>query len=217
LRDLVKRGLPTPLTVTTDGAAGLLRAVDAVWQQSLRGRCWAHKMRNILGKVPQEAQAEVKAFLEAVRDAPTPEAGRQAAEHVLAAFGARYPSAMRSFSDDLEASLAHLELPLAHRTFVRTTNLIERSFEEERRRTKTLPRFFSEHSGLKLAFAVWWRASQRWQRVRISSLERKQLDRSAPTTPGDRWHHNARTTVHDASGGACLMNWPFPFYSNVRT
>ena len=178
LRDVVKRGLPTPLTITTDGAPGLLRAVDAVWPKSLRVRCWAHKMRNILAKVPDnaQAQAEVKAFLEAVRDVPTPEAGRQAAEHVLAQFSAVYPAAMRSFSDDLEASLAHLELPLAHRKFVRTTNLIERSFEEERRRTKTLPRFFSERSGLTLAFAVLWRASQRWQRVRISSLERKQLD-----------------------------------------
>lgn len=176
LRDLVKRHLPTPLSVTTDGAPGLLRAVEEVWPKSLRVRCWAHKMRNILAKVPEDAQAEVKAFLEAVRDAPTPEAGRQAAEHVLAQFSATYPAALRSFSDDLEASLAHLELPLAHRKFVRTTNLIERSFEEERRRTKTLPRFFSERSGLKLAFAVLWRASQRWQRVRISALERKQLD-----------------------------------------
>lgn len=178
LRDLVKRGLPTPLTVTTDGAPGLLRAVDEVWPKTLRVRCWAHTMRNILAKVPEEAQAQAegKAFLEAVRDAPTVEAGHQAAEHVLAQFSTAYPSAMRSFSDDLEASLAHLELPLAHRKFVRTTNLIERSFEEERRRTKTLPRFFSEHSGLKLAFAVLWRASQRWQRVRSSSVERKQLD-----------------------------------------
>jgi putative transposase len=175
LRDLVKRGLPTPLTVTTDGAPGLLRAVDEVWPHSLRVRCWAHKMRNILAKVPEEAQAEVKAFLEAVRDAPTPDAGRQAAESVLERFGTAYPSAMHCFSDDLEARLVHLELPLAHRKYVRTTNLIERSFEEERRRTKTLPRFFTERSGLKLAFAVLWRASHRWQRVHISSLERKQL------------------------------------------
>jgi putative transposase len=176
LRDLVARGLPTPLSITTDGAPGLLRAVDEVWSKSLRIRCWAHKMRNILSKVPEEAQAEVKAFLEAVRDAPTPEAGRQAAEHLLERSSTLYPSAMRCFSDDLEASLAHLELPLAHRKYVRTTNLIERSFEEERRRTKILPRFWSEHSGLKLVFAVLWRASARWQRVRITSLERKQLE-----------------------------------------
>jgi putative transposase len=176
LRDLVARGLPTPLTITTDGAAGLTRAVSEVWPKSLRIRCWAHKMRNVLAKVPEEAQAEVKAFLQAIRDAPTPEVGRQAAEDVLSRYTALYPAAMRSFNDDLEASLAHLELPLAHRRHVRTTNLIERSFEEERRRTKILPRFWSEHSGLKLIFAVLWRASARWQRVHITSLERKQLE-----------------------------------------
>jgi putative transposase len=133
-------------------------------------------MRNVLAKVPEDAQAEVKAFLETVRDTPTPEVGRQAAEDVLARYSALYPSAMRSFNDDLEASLAHLELPLAHRRHARTTNLIERSFEEERRRTKILPRFWSEHSGLKLIFAVLWRASARWLRVHIASLERKQLE-----------------------------------------
>ena len=31
-----------------------------------------------------------------------------------------------------------------HQKHVRTTNLIERSFVEERRRTKTIPRFFNE-------------------------------------------------------------------------
>jgi hypothetical protein len=52
----------------------------------------------------------------------------------------------------------------------------KRSFEEERRRTKILPRFWSEHSGLKLIFGVVWRASARWPRVHITSLERKQLE-----------------------------------------
>ncbi len=176
LRNMVGRGLGVPLTVTTDGAPGLLRAVDEVFPKSLRIRCWAHKMRNVLDKVPDAARAEVKAFLEAVRDAPTPEAGRQAAAAVLERFGREYPSAMASFSDDLEASLAHLEAPLAHRKYIRTTNLIERSFVEERRRTKIIPRFFNEKSGLKLVYAVLWRASERWQRVRMSELERRQLE-----------------------------------------
>jgi transposase-like protein len=83
---------------------------------------------------------------------------------------------MRSFHDDLAASLAHLELPLAHRRHVRTTNLIEHWFEEGRRRTKILPRLWSEHSGIKLIFAVLWRASTRRPRVRITSWERKQLE-----------------------------------------
>lgn len=148
-------------------------------------------------------------------------AGRQAAEHVLDQFGAAYPAAMRCFSDDLEASLAHLDLPLAHRKVVRTTNLttnlIERSFEEERRRTKTLPRFFSARSGLKLAFAVLWRASQRWQRGRITSLERKQLELLRQRLGDRRAGPGARPPCSAPSGGDRFMNGPFPFYRNLRT
>lgn len=78
-------------------------------------------------------------------------------------------------SEDLEALLAHLRLPWRHRKFVRTTNLIERSFVEERRRTKTLPRFFTEKSCLKLVHATLIRAALRWQRIKISSLEVEQI------------------------------------------
>jgi len=48
IRDMVRRGLPPPVLVTTDGARGLIRAVTEVWGESLRQRCLAHKMRNIL-------------------------------------------------------------------------------------------------------------------------------------------------------------------------
>lgn len=54
-------------------------------------------------------------------------------------------------------------------------DLIERSFLEERRRTKIIPRFFDERSCLKLVYATLVRASQRWQRIRITEVEREQL------------------------------------------
>jgi len=175
LRGMVARGLCVPLTMTSDGAPGLLRALDELFPRSLRIRCWRHKMQNVLGKLPDSAREEVKLWLQAVRDAPTPEAGRQAAAECMARFQGEYPAAMKSFADDLEASLAHLQLPPAHRKFVRTTNLIERGFEEQRRRTKVIPRFFDERSCLKLAFAALERAARRWQRVRITELEQQQL------------------------------------------
>lgn len=176
-RDLVRRGLATPLTVTTDGAPGLIKAVEAIWPEAERIRCWVHKMRNVLDKVPEEVRPVLKPYLEAVRDAPDIETGRRLAEEVLARFGDAYPSAMRSFEEDLEASLAHLELPAVHRKHVRTTNLIERSFEEERRRAKVIPRFRTEKECLKLVFATLWQASERWRRIRFSEHERKQLQR----------------------------------------
>jgi putative transposase len=177
LRDRVRRGLGVPLSITTDGAPGLIAAVEAMWPKSIRIRCWAHKVRNILDKVPDEMRAEIKAYLAAVREAPNPDEGKKAAEAFIARYERQFPSAVRSFTDDLPASLAHLKLPAAHRKFVRTTNLIERSFEEERRRTKTIPRFFDEHSALKLVFGALTRATARWQRLRITDLEQRHIAR----------------------------------------
>lgn len=82
---------------------------------------------------------------------------------------------MKSFQDDWEACIAYLRCPPVHHKRIRTTNLLERSFLEERRRTKVIPRFFTEKSCLKLAFATVYRASQHWQGVKMSELERQQL------------------------------------------
>jgi transposase-like protein len=176
LRDLLRRGLGIPLTVTTDGAPGLIKAVEAIWPEAERIRCWAHKMRNVLDKVPDETRSMLKPYLEAIRDAPDHLTGQRHAQWVLTEFAGSYPSAMRSLADDLPASLAHLKLPPVHRRHVRTTNLVERAFEEERRRAKVIPRFRGEKECLKLVFGTLWRASERWRRVRFSELERRQIE-----------------------------------------
>jgi transposase-like protein len=175
LRDMVRRGLQTPVLVTTDGAPGLMRAVEEVFPNSLRQRCLAHKTRNVTDKVPDSARAELKNAVRAAYYAPNREVADMIAADVLKTYQRDYPAAMRSFQDDWEACLAYLRCPAIHHKRVRTTNLLERSFLEERRRTRTIPRFFSEKSCLKLVFATLWRASQRWQGVRMSEIERQQL------------------------------------------
>ena len=84
---------------------------------------------------------------------------------------------MRSLEADWEASIAYLRCPAIDHKRIRTTNLLERSLLEERGRTRTIPRFFSEKSCLKLVFATLCRASQRWQGVRLTEIERQQLKR----------------------------------------
>ena len=86
-----------------------------------------------------------------------------------------YPAATACFEDDLGALLAIHRVPVRHRIRVRTTNLAERSFVEERRRTKVIGRFSDEHAAMKLVFATMIRAAERWCRVSISDLERHQL------------------------------------------
>jgi putative transposase len=173
---MVARDLRTPTSVTSDGAPGLVNAIEGLFPKSLRIRCWYHKLGNIRSKLPSEEGAEeVLAHARAVRDAPTHEAGETQAAPLIESFGATYPAAVKSFAEDLEASLAHLKLPVRHRINLRTTNLLERSFVEERRRTKVIPRLLDEKSAMKLVFATLIRVSERWSRVSISELERKRL------------------------------------------
>ena len=175
LRDMVRRGLRTPVLVTTDGSPGLIRAVAEVFPNSVRQRCLAHKTRNVTDKVPDSVRAEIKNAVRAAYYAPNREVADMVAADVLKTYQNGYPAAMRSFQDDWEACVAYLRCPAIHHKRIRTTNLLERSFLEERRRTRTIPRFFSEKSCLKLVFATLWRASQRWQSVRMTEIERQQL------------------------------------------
>lgn len=178
-RSLVQRGLPDPLTVTSDGAPGAIAALEATWPAAERIRCWFHKMKNVLEKLGEDDRREpIKRLLIDVRDAPNhPEGQKRAAALIDHLKQEDLPSAAASLADDLEASLAHLKLPGRHRKTVRTTNLCERSFVEQRRRAKVLPRFRGEKECLKLVFATLWRASERWRKVKFTQLEQAELNR----------------------------------------
>ena len=77
--------------------------------------------------------------------------------------------------DDFEACIAHLRMPVTHRRAIRTTNLLERLFLEERRRLKIIPNAFGEKAVLKLMFAAMTRAAERWHAIRITDFERRQM------------------------------------------
>jgi putative transposase len=137
LRDLVKRGVQPPVTVTTDGAPGLTKAIDAIWPKSLRIRCWFHKMQNLQQKVPPQAWPEFKALVMDMRDAPSVAEAERRRQELVKQYQLDFPEACRCLLDDAKASLNHLFVPQRHQQYVRTSNLAERAFEEERRRPRS--------------------------------------------------------------------------------
>lgn len=175
LRGLVKRGLRPPVTITTEGAVGLTKAVDTLWPKSLRIRCWFHKMQNLQQKVPAQAWPEFKALVVDMRDAPTVEAATERREASVACYQREFPEACRCLLDDAEASLTHLSVPPRHQQYVRTSNLAERAFVEERRRTKVIPHLGTESSLVNRVFAVLIRVSDRWGKKCFSEFEQQQI------------------------------------------
>ncbi len=175
LRDLVKRGMRPPVTITTDGALGLTKAIDTMWPKSLRIRCWFHKMQNFERKVPAQAWPAFKAFIIDMRDAPSRQKAEERRDQIVALYQREFPEACRCLLDDAEASLNHLEVPQRHQQYVRTSNLAERAFVEERRRTKVIPHLQDERSLVQLVFAVLIRVSDRWNKKCFSALEQQQI------------------------------------------
>jgi transposase-like protein len=175
LRDLTARGLREPVLVVTDGAPGLIGAVEQVFPASLRQRCLAHKLRNLEAKVPAERWREFGPMARAVYQSSSPALARLAREEFVKAWSRELPSATACFDDDFEACIAHLRLPVGHRRVIRTTNLLERMFGEERRRTKVIPHAFGEKAVMKLMYAALMRARQGWRNLIVTPFEARQL------------------------------------------
>jgi transposase-like protein len=167
LHDMTARGLDEPLLVTSDKHKGLKKAVREVFPHAFKQPCLAHKMRNILCKLPKKIEKEIKPLINQVYYASSYEEGLKLGHELIARFKDRYTSAMECLEEDLAECLTYLRFPQAHWKVIRTSNLMERTFGEGRRRTKVIPRFPTESAGLRLLYATLITASQGWKGVRM--------------------------------------------------
>ncbi|WP_159851209.1 IS256 family transposase [Nocardia sp. CY41] len=172
LGELCERGLGTPLLVVSDGARGLIAAIEQVFPAALRQRCLIHRLRNVTAKIPAGMQAEIRDGYGACLDTSEVniEPGPKLVEFVdarLTAFAKRYaatyPAAMKILLTDREGLTAYLRFPVEHHQRVRHSNFIERTFGETRRRAKVIGRFPGETSCISIAWAVLDRASRGWR------------------------------------------------------
>lgn len=175
IQDMKRRGLRDPLLVVTDGAPGLIAAVEKAFPRSVRQRCLAHKYRNLAKYVPEDRWGEFKAHAAACYQAPSMAVAKVLRDEVLERYK-DLPAATRCFLDDFDACTAHLRFPLDHRKAIRTTNMLERLFGEERRRTKVMPHAFGEKPLMKVMYAAVIRASERWHGIEIKPFERQQWE-----------------------------------------
>jgi transposase-like protein len=178
-RGLVERGLRGPLMVVADGAPGLQNAIEALWPKADRQRCTVHRLRNLLAKVPEQHQEEVRArYWQALDEAGSKAEGIRRLRELVGWLSDRgLTSAAACLADDLEALCVHLDYPLKHRRRWRSTNLLERSLGEVRRRTKVIGRFPGESSCLSLCWAVLDLVITHSNNFTFTDLEQLQLER----------------------------------------
>ncbi len=185
-RDLLGRGLRPPALIVGDGAPGLWKAVRELWPSALEQRCTVHALRNVTKKLPERLHRELKTRYWRILDEASSVAEARAGLLALAAdYRAAYPAAMAVIERDLEALVCHLRLPAEHRKRIRSTNLLERTFVEVRRRTKVIGRFPGETSALCLIWAVLELSSRGWRGVVMTPRAAAEIERLRRRQTGD--------------------------------
>ncbi|GAB4577999.1 MAG: IS256-like element ISRm5 family transposase [Anaerolineales bacterium] len=172
LEDLKQRGVQAVDLWVTDGNQAMLNAIQNKFPASRRQRCIKHKMDNVLAYVPHKQQERVRSEFKAIFY----QESRQQAEQVLAAFIAKYenvyPSAMACLRRDLDACLTFYDFPKEHWRYLCTTNVIERLFNEVKRRShKMAAAFRNENTCLLMFYAV--TRSLKLRKIAIPNKETK--------------------------------------------
>jgi putative transposase len=170
LQDMVKRGLQEPILAVIDGCPGLIKAVKEVFPGSDIQRCTKHRTENVLDKVLKEDKDKVKESLRKIFYASTYEHAKEAVDLFKDKWGNKYPSAVEILTEDIELCLKYYKYPYRHWKRIRTTNVVERSFREVKRRTKGVGRFQDEERALAM---VYWQLKElRWYGVAMTKEAR---------------------------------------------
>jgi transposase-like protein len=137
LDDLIARGLRTPEFLIIDGAAGLEKALAALWPEVPTQRCTVHKHRNLLAHAPEALHEEISAdYTDMIyaKSAKEIETRRRA-------FLRKWRLKCRAVADSLQEAgeqlFTFVRLPESQWKSARTTNAVERLHEEFKRRIKT--------------------------------------------------------------------------------
>lgn len=155
LENLKDRGVAGVDLWITDGNKAMLNAIDKKFPTSQRQRCIKHKMDNVLGYIPEKQQESVRPELRAIFYQINREKADQEAAAFIAKYEKVYPTATDCLKRDLEACLTFYSFPEKHRKFIRTSNIIERLFNEVKKRShKMAAAFRNEDSCMLMFYAV---------------------------------------------------------------
>jgi putative transposase len=171
LRGLVDRGLKGVKLVISDDHEGIKVAVAGElpgvgWQ-----RCVVHFERNVLSHVAASSMAEVAQDLKANFKVRREKTAQALVGEFVELYGKRFPKAVAVFEAGIGDALTYLSYPGSHHIRIRTTNMLERLFEEIKRRTRVVGVFPNETSAATLTTEIALRSSEQWALKRYLTMD----------------------------------------------
>jgi putative transposase len=171
LLDLKRRGLSVaPKLATGDGSLGFWSALDEVFPETQRQRCWVHKTANILDKMPKSIQSKAKSAIHEMYMAPSKEAALSAYDHFVSTYEAKYPKAVECLKKDRQDLFTFYDYPATHWIHIRTTNPVESTFATVRLRTLKTKGCGSRTATLSMVFKLTMEAAKTWKKLKGHQL-----------------------------------------------
>jgi transposase-like protein len=165
LMHLINRGLSAKelKLITVDGNPGLLSALDSLLPDTPLQRCIVHKIRNVVGRCPRSLRGVVPADAKRIFYATSESEARELFKEFKQRWNTQIPKVVECIEKDLDQILAFYSFPYKHWIKIRSTNVIERSFKEFRRRIKVMETFPNELSCLRILFSLAKMLNENWE------------------------------------------------------
>ena len=162
LRGLVARGLSGVNLVTADAHQGIMKAVQGALPGASWQRCRTHFMRNLLCRVPKNAQEAVAALVRSIFAQPDSDTVHEFHGRVVQQLADKFPKASELLEEAGPDVLAFTAFPKEHWRQIWSNNPQERLNREIRRRTDVVGIFPGRESILRLVGAVLSELDDEW-------------------------------------------------------
>ena len=177
LLQFTERGLRhAPKLAIGDGALGFWKALDEVYPETKRQRCWVHKTANILDKMPKSVQSKAKSNIHEMYMAETEEVALKAYDHFVSVYQDKYPKAVDCLIKDKDDLFNFYSFPGTHWIHIRTTNPIESTFATVRLRTRRTKGCGSRIATLTMVWRLCCEAEKTWKKMKGYKLIPKVLE-----------------------------------------
>ena len=163
LDSLIRRGLKGVRLIVSDDHAGLKAARRATLPSVPWQRCQFHLQQNAHAYVPRlDQRKSVAQRIRAIFNAPDKIEAERLLKQALEIWAKEAPKLAEWAEENLPMGFAVFDLPIGHRTRLRTTNGLERINRELKRRTRVVSIFPNAESCLRLVSALLAEVDEDW-------------------------------------------------------
>jgi putative transposase len=163
LRSLKERGLGGVRLLISDQHAGLVAALQRVFQGAAHQRCRVHFIRNLLALVPKSHKDMVAAVFRTIFAQPDAATVAATWDTVRDQLAAAFPKIGPLMDDAKTEVLAFTAFPRSHWAKIWSTNPLERVNKEIKRRARVVGIFPNEAAVIRLVGAVLADMHDEWQ------------------------------------------------------